>query len=443
LHMLRSYLGDEAFFGALQHYLIKNRYRAVEIHDLRLAFVAVTGQDLHWFFNQWFLASGHPQLRVQYHYDDSTREQTVTISQEQDLNHTPLYRLPLEVDVYSNGQATRHQIVLEQRKTTFRFPAAGVPDLVNVDAKQALLGVINDEKTSAQWAYQYAHAPLYMDRYLAIKNGSGDAESDSLCAEMMVNAMRDPNPRLRQMAVSRINPDAFGHRDAIRNRLIFLAETDEEAAVRAGALAALQEHYQDPSLINVYLKAMKDESYAVLANGLRALTEVEPDAALAAAQPLETTHQPPVIYAIAGLYAQHGADEQNAFFKESFNHLSEYSSIGLIATYRKFLRSGKSDEVVREGLRVFDGIARESSAWWIRYYGIEAIQGFAAQYSEEAHTINQDLARLEGKENSSLEQEDLQTALVRVQAQQQFINELLAGIKAQESDEKLLKLLGD
>ena len=37
LHMLRNYVGDEAFFKALNVYLTDNEYQSVEIHDLRLA----------------------------------------------------------------------------------------------------------------------------------------------------------------------------------------------------------------------------------------------------------------------------------------------------------------------------------------------------------------------------------------------------------------------
>ena len=68
LHMLRKHVGDEAFFESLKHYLSANKFAAVEIHDLRLAFEKVTGEDLNWFFNQWFLSPGHPKLVINYNY---------------------------------------------------------------------------------------------------------------------------------------------------------------------------------------------------------------------------------------------------------------------------------------------------------------------------------------------------------------------------------------
>ena len=53
--MLRKLIGDEAFFAGLQKYLTDNALSDVEIHELRMAMEDVTGTDLNWFFNQWFL----------------------------------------------------------------------------------------------------------------------------------------------------------------------------------------------------------------------------------------------------------------------------------------------------------------------------------------------------------------------------------------------------
>ena len=43
LHMLRSYVGDDAFFAAWNRYLEDNAFTAVEVDELRMAFEDVTG----------------------------------------------------------------------------------------------------------------------------------------------------------------------------------------------------------------------------------------------------------------------------------------------------------------------------------------------------------------------------------------------------------------
>ena len=68
LHLLRCTVGDEAFFEALKQYLSQYAYKTAEIEDLRLVFERVTGQDLHWFFDQWFMQAGHPVLEVSHDF---------------------------------------------------------------------------------------------------------------------------------------------------------------------------------------------------------------------------------------------------------------------------------------------------------------------------------------------------------------------------------------
>ncbi len=88
--MLRSYVGDDAFFASLKLYLTENAHKSAEIHDLRLAFEETTGEDLNWFFNQWFLSSGHPVLKYEQEYNDSTKTLTVSITQKQDTEKWPV-----------------------------------------------------------------------------------------------------------------------------------------------------------------------------------------------------------------------------------------------------------------------------------------------------------------------------------------------------------------
>ncbi|MFA6945452.1 MAG: M1 family aminopeptidase [Pedobacter sp.] len=168
LHMLRKTVGDDAFFESLKLYLTRNSYKTVEIHDLRLAFEEVTGMDLNWFFNQWFLASGHPVLNIQHSYDPERKEILISISQDQDLSETPLYRLPMAVDIYADGKVIRKEIVLDKKKQSFIFPSASSPELVNVDAEKYILAEKNEVKSMQQYVFQYQNAPLFMDRFEAI-----------------------------------------------------------------------------------------------------------------------------------------------------------------------------------------------------------------------------------------------------------------------------------
>ena len=72
-----------------------------------MAFEEVTGQDLNWFFNQWCLDKGHPQLNVSWtHQGDSS---LLDVSQVQPEDE-PTFKFPVDVDVYFGGKAKRKKI---------------------------------------------------------------------------------------------------------------------------------------------------------------------------------------------------------------------------------------------------------------------------------------------------------------------------------------------
>jgi aminopeptidase N len=82
--MLRHYVGEEAFYTTLNRYLHRHAYQSVEVHDLRLAFEETTGEDLSWFFNQWYLKPGHPNLSYSHNYDATSKTVSLQISQTQE-----------------------------------------------------------------------------------------------------------------------------------------------------------------------------------------------------------------------------------------------------------------------------------------------------------------------------------------------------------------------
>ena len=121
LHMLRYYLGDEAFYEGLQKYLKDNAFSTVEIHQLRLAMEEVSGEDLNWFFNQWFSASGHPILAFSYDYNNQQNELVLTIEQLQDLSTTPSYKLYIDIDITIDGKIERHPVIIQNGERELSF----------------------------------------------------------------------------------------------------------------------------------------------------------------------------------------------------------------------------------------------------------------------------------------------------------------------------------
>lgn len=268
LHMLRKTVGDEAFFKALKLYLTRNAYKTAEISDLRTAFEEVTGQDLNWFFNQWFLSPGHPVLKIDTRYDAVAKKELVTISQQQDLNLFPLYRLPMAVDIYSEGKVERKEIVLDQQLQTFEFDSETAPELVNADAEKYLLAEKRESKTLQQYNFQYTHAPLFMDRMEALV-GVERSISEKSAREIIVKALDDKNWEIRRTAVNMVQKFPEEDKQLVYPKIKEMAGGDDRSLVRAAAITILKKAYQNKDKLAVLEKAKADRSPAVQ----KALTE--------------------------------------------------------------------------------------------------------------------------------------------------------------------------
>ncbi|HYX30442.1 MAG TPA: M1 family metallopeptidase, partial [Pyrinomonadaceae bacterium] len=60
LHMLRTFLGEDNWWRAINHYLTKYAHQPVDTSNFRLAMEESTGQSLDWFFDEWVYKMGHP-----------------------------------------------------------------------------------------------------------------------------------------------------------------------------------------------------------------------------------------------------------------------------------------------------------------------------------------------------------------------------------------------
>lgn len=262
LHMLRKTVGDEAFFKALNLYLTRHSYKTSEVHDLRLAFEEVSGMDLNWFFNQWFLASGHPVLNIQSSYNQEKKEVLVNIRQTQDLSKTSLYRIPMAVDIYSGGKVERKEIVLDKQNQNFIFPAVDAPDLVNADAEKYILGEKLEVKSLQEYIFQYQNAPLFIDRLEAVMMLL-KMKDESTARVVVLSALKDKNWFIRNMALSVIENLSADEQQLVYTQVKDLALNDMVSQVRASAVETLGKYYRSMDNKEVFAKTANDKSPAV------------------------------------------------------------------------------------------------------------------------------------------------------------------------------------
>ena len=268
LNMLKTYVGDSAFFKALNLYLNNFKFKNAEAHNLRLAFEQVTGQDLNWYWNQWYFGSGHPIFDINYTYDDSKKMALVVIDQVQ--NTGKIFRIPLAIDVYENGSKNRHNVWLEKEKDSFYFAYSKRPDLINVDGNKIILCQKQDHKTLDNFVYQYNHAGLYLDRREAIEF-CAEHQDEAQAQALLKQAMQDRYFDLRNLTMNSLDLDKPAIKTAMEPILLDLSTKDPNRTVQATAIGLLGT-YKKQEYKELFIKKASDSSYSVAGNALTALS---------------------------------------------------------------------------------------------------------------------------------------------------------------------------
>ncbi|MBI1343801.1 MAG: M1 family peptidase [Terrimonas sp.] len=276
LNMLRNYVGDSAFFKSLNNYLTTNKFKSAEAHQLRLAFEEVTGRDLNWFFNQWYFGSGHPNVTIDYIYDDAAGKVSVVLKQIQKTGK--IFKLPIAIDIYNSADKKRYNVWVQNETDTFTFHYDKHPDLVNVDADKVMLWEKKDNKTLDNFIHQYKYAGNYVDRREAIMFAAKQ-KNDPKALNLLTTALHDPFAGLRNLSISQLDLKNDKVKASVEPILLDLAKNDQKSTVRANAINALGT-YEKKEYEPLFTKAVNDSSYSVSGNALQALSKIDEPAAL-------------------------------------------------------------------------------------------------------------------------------------------------------------------
>ncbi len=276
LNMLRNYVGDSAFFKSLNLFLRTKKFNSAEAQDLRLAFEEITGQDLNWFWNQWYYGSGHPRLDISYNYDATGKTAKVFIKQTQS---DKIFKLPIAIDLYQGAEKKRYKVWVEHQVDTFAFSAASKPDLINVDGDKILLCEKTEHKTLDNYIFQYKNAGLYVDRREAIDFAARNQVDDHKALDLLKTALKDNYHGLRLYALQKLNLLNDSVKKSVEPYLFDLAKNDPKSRVRAGAIEALG-RYKKEAYKALFLKSINDSSYSIASKALLALGSIDSAAAL-------------------------------------------------------------------------------------------------------------------------------------------------------------------
>ena len=445
LHMLRKYMGDEAFFASLKLYLDENKYTDVEMHQLRLACEKVTGEDLNWFFNQWFFAKGHPVLEINYEYNDSTKIQKVIVEQKQNFEEVPLYKLPFKIDIYANGKKETKEVVVDKVMNVFEFKASSKPDLVNVDADKMLLCEKTDNhKSTEEWAFLYqptanygALKMNYLDKYEAISKLQKSKEEIAITT--LIKALNDEYEGIRNYALGSIKTVANAKPIETKEALIKLAKEDTNSKVRGNAIGALAKYFAgEDGVEDVFLNGINEQSYFVIGKSLAAISTTNGKLAMKYAKTFEEEDNATLVGAVSGIYVEHGTEKQLDYFMNKAEKIDGFGKYGFMMSFNSYLKK-QDNATVSKGLTTIKEVALNEKIWWIRMLGINSLSDLDGMYSNRIHIAE---AELKTAEVGSEKEQKLKNSIDEDKKLQQAISKILEEVKTKEENPRLRSMLG-
>mgnify|MGYP001599085851 CR=1 FL=1 len=271
LHMLRTILGDDAFFASLARYVEKHRHGAVETRDLARAIEDATGRVMDWFFSQWVIdGSGHPELDVSCRWETDDNLAVISVKQTQKVEgRTPLFRLPVTLRFRVGGKDVDHDVEILEQQQTFHIALPAEPEQMIFDAGKVVLAAVHTDKPLPLWIAELGGATAGIDRISAARALAKIAGPKAVAA--LVQALgHDPFWAARGAAAQALG--AIRSQRA-RDALVAALPAEDHPRVRRAIVLALGELRDDLVAAAAVARVVEhgDPSYFVEAEACLAL----------------------------------------------------------------------------------------------------------------------------------------------------------------------------
>ncbi len=358
LHQLRKQIGDDAFFKSLQLYLNQNKFKSAEIHNLRLAFEETTGLDLNWYFNQWFLNAGHPELDLSINYNDTIA--SLTVVQKQDSTQFGLYQLPVYVNIFDKSGIKTFLINITKTKEKFTFKGDSIY-LLNFDTTKALVSKIDLLQSDANWYSLLKNVNHWKAKQQAILGFTANYTlNKNILSDYFKNAvsycLNHNHPRIIELGYVAINSLTDEHQLLFENNILALTNYKNSASVRGNAVLILNNWNNKKYKPNFEI-GLQDSSNQVLAYSLFSLNNIDSLSALQSAEKWRNYNNYFVVQAVSNIVSKNSIKNENVYFEKTIDNAG-YGKRNLMFLYAKYLIRS-NNEINKEAIRVFERLGKK------------------------------------------------------------------------------------
>ncbi|MEX0686068.1 MAG: M1 family aminopeptidase [Balneolales bacterium] len=281
LRMLHDYIGDKTWWSALNTYLTEYALKEVEIADLQLIFEQETGENLNWFFNQWFHQPGHPEIEISA--DTIDNELSVQIKQVQDIELQPVFNLHTVLEVTTSNTIVSYDIEINNPDSTYRFKLDGYLEDVILDPGSVQLAEI---KQIGDWMVQLERLkhPSVTVREYSIRELAKEEWNFEIERSLLQIAKNDRSPGIRYSATKLLA--ANSHEGLSDFALTRTYPNEPDSRVRIQALYILE--VMEGDKVKNHMEIMlNDTSYYVAAEAIKIYGKKYTDSAITKLAPFK------------------------------------------------------------------------------------------------------------------------------------------------------------
>lgn len=335
LHMLRNYLGDEAFFRSLQLYLTRFKYKTAEYANLRQCFEEISGEDLYWFFEQWYENGGHPILNSSY---TKTADSTIlVISQRHNFDSSLVYKLPMDLNIYTGDIVKRQRITLSKVKDTFIIREKDVKT-ISIDGTNSLVAVKNETRDVHDWLFLLENSKSYLDQSKALKKLALHKDKDKV-RDAIFDLLSTNRNRILFEAIRSIDKKWLKRDERWNEKLKALLHSSKSGRVKSAAIDKLAENEDTKELDSLIIPLLNDSSYLVENSALKFLNKIDSSKALEYAYKRIYSNSYNVLNTVFEIISQSKNPREIQYFENAIEKAKGYKKLAVYTNYGTFIAS--------------------------------------------------------------------------------------------------------
>ncbi|NHJ85493.1 MAG: hypothetical protein FK734_08525 [Asgard group archaeon] len=277
-YMLKHLVGEDVWWQVLGYILTKHAYTSVETIDYQRAFEDITGNDLDWFFDQWLIQAGYPEVNIKVSYDSDSKQVMVKIEQTQEQDNTPeAFRFPFIIQLtFEDGSKTRFENLVNEKVHTFYYKVNEKPEMIEIDPDYTVLMDASIDKNTEMWIYQLSNGSTIISRIQAARALGKKATRKAVHA--LNKAILTEKFWGVQVEIAKV---LGGLKTELALDGLITAVKVENNKARSAIATAFGNFYQNQRAHDALTKMLDDkESYWVVSNAAASIGKVKLDSAL-------------------------------------------------------------------------------------------------------------------------------------------------------------------